>query len=107
MLWLDSKYPTDGDASKPGVLRGTCATDSGKPSEVEVSAADATVTYSASPFVCYILLLTRSVGNIKVGDIGSTYGGSTSTTGGTTSTGGSTTTTTSGGNGCTVPKWGQ
>jgi cellulose 1,4-beta-cellobiosidase len=91
MLWLDSKFPTDGDASKPGVLRGTCPTDSGKPADVEVSAANAVVTYS----------------NIKVGDIGSTYGGSTTTTGGTTSTGGTTTTTSSGGNGCTVPKWGQ
>ena len=46
MLWLDSKFPVDGDETKPGVLRGTCATTSGSPPEVEVSAANATVTYS-------------------------------------------------------------
>ncbi|KAF9442054.1 glycoside hydrolase family 7 protein [Macrolepiota fuliginosa MF-IS2] len=57
MLWLDSNYPTDGDASQPGIARGTCATSSGVPSDVESSAASASVTYS----------------NIKFGDIGSTY----------------------------------
>jgi len=57
MLWLDSNYPTDKDPSTPGVARGTCSTDSGKPDDVESSAASATVTYS----------------NIKFGDIGSTY----------------------------------
>ena len=35
MLWLDSSYPVDADASKPGVARGTCATSSGVPSDVE------------------------------------------------------------------------
>ncbi|KAF5354177.1 hypothetical protein D9756_007080 [Leucocoprinus leucothites] len=57
MLWLDSSYPTDADASQPGIARGTCATDSGAPEDVESSAADATVTYS----------------NIKFGDIGTTF----------------------------------
>ncbi|KAG8940199.1 Exoglucanase 1 [Tulasnella sp. 424] len=66
MLWLDSQYPTDCTAD--GCARGTCATTSGVPSEIEVSAASATVTYS----------------NIKVGDIGSTYTGT--TTGTTTTT---------------------
>ena len=57
MLWLDSTYPTDADPEKPGIARGTCSTDSGKPEDVESSAADSVVTYS----------------NIKIGDIGSTY----------------------------------
>jgi cellulose 1,4-beta-cellobiosidase len=57
MLWLDSNYPTDADASKPGIARGTCATDSGKPEDVESSAANAQVTYS----------------NIRFGDLDSTY----------------------------------
>ncbi|KIO32106.1 glycoside hydrolase family 7 protein [Tulasnella calospora MUT 4182] len=62
MLWLDSTYPTD--CTKEGCFRGTCATTSGVPSDVEVSAASAQVTYS----------------NIKVGDIGSTYTGTTTST---------------------------
>ncbi|KAH0610735.1 uncharacterized protein H6S33_011162 [Morchella sextelata] len=57
MLWLDSAYPLDKDASAPGVKRGTCATTSGVPADVEANNADAQVTYS----------------NIKFGDIGSTY----------------------------------
>ncbi|KAG6844934.1 hypothetical protein H0H87_002267 [Tephrocybe sp. NHM501043] len=57
MLWLDSSYPTDADPSTPGVKRGTCATSSGVPSDVESSAASASVTYS----------------NIRFGDIDSTY----------------------------------
>lgn len=57
MLWLDSDYPTDADPSMPGVSRGTCATDSGNPSEVEAESGDATVKFS----------------NIKVGTIGSTF----------------------------------
>jgi cellulose 1,4-beta-cellobiosidase len=56
MLWLDSNYPPTGDASKPGIARGSCATTSGVPSEVEASQASATVKFS----------------NIKVGAIGST-----------------------------------
>ncbi|EIW76484.1 glycoside hydrolase family 7 protein [Coniophora puteana RWD-64-598 SS2] len=57
MLWLDSDYPTTADASTPGVARGTCATTSGAPADVESSAANAQVIYS----------------NIKFGDIGTTY----------------------------------
>jgi cellulose 1,4-beta-cellobiosidase len=58
MLWLDGeKYPTDADASTPGVPRGTCATTSGDPDTVEKEHANAKVTYS----------------NIKVGPIGSTF----------------------------------
>lgn len=57
MLWLDSTYPTDKDPSTPGVGRGTCGTDSGKPDDVEKNSADATVIYS----------------NIKFGPIGSTF----------------------------------
>ncbi|KAG9020140.1 hypothetical protein FS837_008563 [Tulasnella sp. UAMH 9824] len=62
MLWLDSTYPTD--CTKDGCYRGTCATTSGVPSDVESSASSATVTYS----------------NIRVGPIGSTFSGTTSTT---------------------------
>lgn len=57
MLWLDSNYPTDASATKPGIARGTCSTSSGVPSDVESSAASAQVIYS----------------NIKFGDIGTTY----------------------------------
>lgn len=58
MLWLDSSYPTDKDASAPGIARGTCATSSGVPADVEGSVPNSQVIYS----------------NIKFGDIGSTYG---------------------------------
>lgn len=57
MLWLDSNYPTDKDASTPGVARGACDASSGVPETVESESASASVTYS----------------NIKYGDIGSTY----------------------------------
>jgi cellulose 1,4-beta-cellobiosidase len=57
MLWLDAPYPPDKDPSAPGVSRGTCAPDSGKPEVVEAESPDATVTYS----------------NIKWGPIGSTF----------------------------------
>lgn len=57
MLWLDSNYPTNATASDPGVARGTCGADSGKPADVESASADAKVVFS----------------NIKVGAIGSTY----------------------------------
>ncbi|KAF2645980.1 glycoside hydrolase family 7 protein [Massarina eburnea CBS 473.64] len=60
MLWLDSTYPTDKDASTPGVARGTCDVTSGVPSVIEVENADSQVTYS----------------NIKVGAIDSTYASS-------------------------------
>jgi len=57
MLWLDSTFPTDKDASAPGVARGTCAVDSGKPDDVEKNSPDATVIYS----------------DIRFGPIGSTF----------------------------------
>ncbi|CAE6477028.1 unnamed protein product [Rhizoctonia solani] len=57
MLWLDSNYPTDRPASQPGTARGTCATTSGVPKDVEANSPNASVTFS----------------NIKFGDIGSTY----------------------------------
>lgn len=57
MLWLDSTYPTDADPETPGVARGTCPTDSGKPEDVEANHPDATVVFS----------------NIKFGPIGSTF----------------------------------
>lgn len=57
MLWLDSNYPVAGSPSTPGIARGTCATTTGKPTDVEANSPNASVTYS----------------NIKFGDIGSTY----------------------------------
>jgi len=57
MLWLDSSYPLDKSATTPGVARGTCATSSGKPPDVESQSPGASVTFS----------------NIKFGDIGSTF----------------------------------
>lgn len=57
MLWLDSDYPTDADASKPGIARGTCATTSGSPSDIENNSPNASVVYS----------------NIRFGDLDSTY----------------------------------
>ncbi|KAF5358659.1 hypothetical protein D9758_007721 [Tetrapyrgos nigripes] len=57
MLWLDSNYPLDKDASAPGVARGTCGTDSGQPDDVESASANAQVKFS----------------NIKFGDIGTTF----------------------------------
>lgn len=56
MLWLDSNYPLDKDASEPGVARGTCSADSGDPDTVESEHASASVTFS----------------NIRFGPIGST-----------------------------------
>jgi len=55
MLWLDSTYPTTNTA--PGGPRGTCATSSGVPADVEGASPGASVTYS----------------NIKVGPINSTF----------------------------------
>jgi cellulose 1,4-beta-cellobiosidase len=57
MLWLDSTYPTDKDASTPGVGRGSCDTSSGVPTEIESSQASNSVIYS----------------NIKFGPINSTF----------------------------------
>jgi cellulose 1,4-beta-cellobiosidase len=55
MLWLDSTYPTD--KSGPGYDRGSCATSSGVPADVESASGSATVVYS----------------NIKFGPINSTF----------------------------------
>lgn len=57
MLWLDSTYPTDKDASTPGAGRGSCATSSGVPADVESKQASDQVTY----------------GNIRWGPINSTF----------------------------------
>ena len=56
MLWLDSDYPLDKNPNDPGVKRGPCSRDSGKPWEVEKQYPNAGVSYS----------------NIKFGEIGST-----------------------------------
>jgi len=58
MLWLDSNYPLDQSASTPGVARGTCATTSGVPADVESQHGDAYVRYF----------------NIKYGELDSTVG---------------------------------
>lgn len=55
MLWLDSTYPVGSTAE--GAVRGTCATTSGVPAEVEDSASSASVIFS----------------NIKFGAINSTF----------------------------------
>lgn len=57
MLWLDSSYPTDQATTKPGVARGTCATSSGVPADVEKNSPNAQVSFS----------------NIRFGPIGSTF----------------------------------
>ena len=88
MLWLDSDYPTDADATKPGIARGTCATSSGVPSDVEANSPNAQVIYS----------------NIKFGELGSTFTQPTTTTGGVTTTKGTTTTTKSTTGGVTTTK---
>ncbi|EJD55681.1 cellobiohydrolase I [Auricularia subglabra TFB-10046 SS5] len=83
MLWLDSTYPTDQDPTKPGIARGSCATTSGQPTQVEANAANIQVTYS----------------NIRFGAIGSTFSGAASSPApppsSTTTTAGSGTTTSS------------
>ncbi|ORY61311.1 glycoside hydrolase [Pseudomassariella vexata] len=57
MLWLDSTYPLDKDASAPGIPRGSCDTGSGVPADVEDKQASDTVIYS----------------NIRFGPINSTF----------------------------------
>lgn len=57
MLWLDSAFPVDKDPSAPGVARGSCATTSGVPADVEANSPNAQVVFS----------------NIRYGDLGSTY----------------------------------
>ncbi|KAF8237572.1 cellulase [Tricholoma matsutake] len=56
MLWLDSDFPSNASVSQPGVVRGTCATTSGVPADIESQFPNAKIVFS----------------NIKVGDIGST-----------------------------------
>nr|AAA19802.1 major cellobiohydrolase [Phanerodontia chrysosporium]AGJ81161.1 cellobiohydrolase [Phanerodontia chrysosporium]CAA82762.1 cellulase [Phanerodontia chrysosporium] len=93
MLWLDSDYPTDKDPSAPGVARGTCATTSGVPSDVESQVPNSQVVFS----------------NIKFGDIGSTFSGTSSPNppGGSTTSSPVTTSPTPPPTGPTVPQWGQ
>ncbi|KAG6852149.1 Exoglucanase [Blastosporella zonata] len=78
MLWLDSDYPTTSNATAPGVARGTCATTSGVAATVEADSPNASVTYS----------------NIRFGDIGSTYSGTTSSSSSAAASSSSSTTTT-------------
>ncbi|KAJ7614791.1 cellulase [Roridomyces roridus] len=91
MYWLDSTYPTDGDVTQPGVLRGPCSTTSGDPKTVESSEGSNQVIFS----------------NIKWGSIGSTY----STTGqptGTSSSGNTgPTQPPGGGSGGSIPQYQQ
>ncbi|CAK5267663.1 unnamed protein product [Mycena citricolor] len=70
MYWLDSSYPTASNPSTPGVLRGPCSTTSGDPKTVEASQGSNSVVFS----------------NIKWGDIGSTFGGSSTSPSGPGST---------------------
>ncbi|EMD41386.1 glycoside hydrolase family 7 protein [Gelatoporia subvermispora B] len=57
MLWLDSDFPTTSPTTNPGVARGTCATSSGGPADVECQNGNAFVIFS----------------NIRFGPIGSTF----------------------------------
>lgn len=57
MSWLDSSFPYDKDPNAPGIARGECAKDAGKPETVEANGSNIEVTFS----------------NIKFGDIGSTF----------------------------------
>jgi cellulose 1,4-beta-cellobiosidase len=57
MLWLDSDYPVNATTTTPGVARGPCPTTSGVPSQVESQYPNSNVKY----------------GNIRYGDIGTTY----------------------------------
>lgn len=58
MLWLDADYPTSRSPTVPGVNRGPCNQDTGRPSFLRAKFPDARVKYS----------------NIKVGAIGTTFG---------------------------------
>ena len=96
-LWLDSEYPVDADASKPGVSRGPCPTSSGVPADVEKQYPGSSVTFS----------------NIKWGEINSTYTGAATGGSGTTPSKPSTTaaapgkTTTAVAGGATAAKYAQ
>ncbi|KAG8684397.1 hypothetical protein FRC08_013715 [Ceratobasidium sp. 394] len=59
--WVDSDYPVGTDLSKLDIIRGMRPTTSGKPSGVKTDYANSFVTFS----------------NIRFGDIGSTFSGST------------------------------
>jgi cellulose 1,4-beta-cellobiosidase len=56
MLWLDSDFPLNLDPSAPGVKRGPCARDSGKPDDVRRQFPNSNVEFK----------------NIKFGNIGTT-----------------------------------
>lgn len=56
MLWLDSNFPVDADASVPGAYRGSCPITSGVPADLEKDVPNATVVFS----------------NVRWGPIGST-----------------------------------
>jgi cellulose 1,4-beta-cellobiosidase len=89
MLWLDSTYPANASATALGAARGSCATTSGMPTQVEAQSPNAQVIFS----------------NIKFGDIGSTFN-QTSTTTTTAPAGGPTTSPPPTSTG-TSPKYGQ
>jgi cellulose 1,4-beta-cellobiosidase len=55
-LWLDSRYPTDGDPTAPGVVRGPCSIDDHEPLHLQEKWPSAKVAWS----------------NIRFGPIGST-----------------------------------
>ncbi|KAH7171000.1 putative exoglucanase type C precursor [Dactylonectria macrodidyma] len=55
MLWLDSTYPVG--STSPGAARGSCATTSGVPADLEKNVPNSSVSFS----------------NIKFGPIGSTF----------------------------------
>ena len=46
MLWLDSTYPVNATAGKPGAARGTCATTSGNPDDIIAADPGATIHWS-------------------------------------------------------------
>ena len=50
MLWLDSDFPLEADPKKPGVKRGPCSRESGKPWELEKEHPNATVKFSHIKF---------------------------------------------------------
>jgi len=59
MLWLDAAYPSNEPPRKPGVLRGPCPSDAtSEPKYLRSTVPDSHVAFS----------------QIKVGEIGSTYG---------------------------------
>ena len=46
MLWLDSNYPSDADATQKGAYRGSCKVTSGAPTDVEKNILNATIHFS-------------------------------------------------------------